>query len=344
MQDTPNLFNYATKELSQDAVICWLIEWAGNDADAELHGLGRSFVEALLAHRRQAGRVKLGAGTTTKIIRQDHSIDVLARINHRHVLLIEDKTGSNPHSDQLARYRDTVLSGGSRLGQVARDDLYPIYFKTGNHSIAAERKIETEGGYAVFNRSDFLEVLNRYQGHNAIVLGYRARLQDVEDCTQSFRTWQDDDSPGHWNAWEGLFRELEGRLFASPSDIDHGWHYVPNPSGGFVGFYWYPEGVETGDADTRLFLQLEWGHLCFKVGTNSSSAEKQRALRSEWHKRITRQHEKVVKPPRFGRGYTMTVAMHDDGYLRYGENGLLDLDATVGVLRDAEQALLAAAT
>ena len=29
---TPNLFDFATKELSQDAVICWLIAWA--DADA----------------------------------------------------------------------------------------------------------------------------------------------------------------------------------------------------------------------------------------------------------------------------------------------------------------------
>ena len=27
--ETPNLFHYATKELSQDAMICWLIDWAG---------------------------------------------------------------------------------------------------------------------------------------------------------------------------------------------------------------------------------------------------------------------------------------------------------------------------
>ena len=29
---TPNLFNYATKELSQDAMICWIIAWAQTDA------------------------------------------------------------------------------------------------------------------------------------------------------------------------------------------------------------------------------------------------------------------------------------------------------------------------
>ena len=32
MNDKPNIFNYATKELSQDAVICWLIDWAAGKA------------------------------------------------------------------------------------------------------------------------------------------------------------------------------------------------------------------------------------------------------------------------------------------------------------------------
>ena len=32
--NTPNLFHYATKELSQDALICWLIEWAGQPLGA----------------------------------------------------------------------------------------------------------------------------------------------------------------------------------------------------------------------------------------------------------------------------------------------------------------------
>ena len=49
----PNLFDYATKELSQDAVICWLLKWSGAQAEeASDHGLqelGRAFVQALLA-------------------------------------------------------------------------------------------------------------------------------------------------------------------------------------------------------------------------------------------------------------------------------------------------------
>ena len=29
MNDKPNIFNYATEESSQDAVVCWLLAWAG---------------------------------------------------------------------------------------------------------------------------------------------------------------------------------------------------------------------------------------------------------------------------------------------------------------------------
>ena len=47
----PNLFTYSTKELSQDAMICWLIQWADAKyagVDDQLHRCGRDFVAALL--------------------------------------------------------------------------------------------------------------------------------------------------------------------------------------------------------------------------------------------------------------------------------------------------------
>ena len=332
----PNLFKWATKELSQDALICWLIEWAGHDTDGEMHALGRSFVEALISHRRDTGPVDVPAGATIEICRQDHGIDVLARINKRHVLLIEDKTDSHPHGDQLARYAKHVLSGASRLGDVRVSDLYAIYFKTGNQSLAAERRIEAESGYRVFNRLDFLAVLERYPGSNSIVLDYRAHLRDLEKRTQAFREWTDDGSDGDWAAWEGLFRELEERLFRASSPTTLEWGYVPNPSGGFLGFSWRPEGV---DPDGPAYLQLEWGHLCFKVRVASASADEQNALKWEWHEKITSQDKRIVKPSRMRRGRTMTVAVHEDGALCYADDGRLDLDRTVERLRECEEIL-----
>ena len=43
----PNILRYATKELAQDAAICWLVACA-RDTDSDLQTCGLSFVQALM--------------------------------------------------------------------------------------------------------------------------------------------------------------------------------------------------------------------------------------------------------------------------------------------------------
>ena len=145
----PNLFSYAAKELSQDAMICWLIAWAGqsdggSSEDEELRRCGLRFVRALLHHQRDE-MDSIDCVDKVEIHQQEQGIDVLARINGEHVLLIEDKTGTGDHSDQLSRYYKNVVEGHTKLGKVAEENLRPIYFKTGNQSLADERRIEEKG-------------------------------------------------------------------------------------------------------------------------------------------------------------------------------------------------------
>ena len=338
--DKPNLFHYATKELSQDAIICWLIKWSEHGGSSRLAQLGRQFVESLLNHKRDEPHITLKGNSRVEIYQQQKNIDVLARIDGTHVLLIEDKTDSEPHGDQLATYRNAVLSEQTDLGSVSEKDLFAIYFKTGNHALATEWWIETNSGYKVFNRIDFLSVLNEYDGNNATLLDFRDHLTSIEEQTQSFCKWTER-GDRNWYARQGLYRELESRLFVADSDRSwRGWGYVPNHSGGFMGFWWRP--MELPD-DPWCYLQLENEKLCFKVSAGDSSTEKQGELKWDWNERITRQHERVVKPSVMRRGNTMTVAVHEDGWLRYDDEGVLSLDRTVEVLREAERILLAAA-
>ncbi len=76
----PNLFNYAIKELSQDAIICWLIEGmatqAENESEQELRKVGHAFVDALPT---KLGVVLTGSVRCTEIHQQNLGIDVLAR-------------------------------------------------------------------------------------------------------------------------------------------------------------------------------------------------------------------------------------------------------------------------
>ena len=339
-----NLFDYATKELSQDAVICWLIAWAGqnksNDTEEEeLRRCGREFVHALLNHKREEKSIELPEQIATEIHRQDKSIDVLARINGKQVLLIEDKKRTRDHSGQLKRYYDHVAGGHTKklLGKTAPKNIYPIYFKTGNQPHADDRRIEGVisggNGYKVFNREDFLRVLNGYKGNSRILMDYRQYLQDMEDDTNGYKEWRKG-SPKSWQAWEGFYRCLECELGRG------GWGYVPNPSGGFLGFWWDPSG------DWTIYLQIENDEkLCFKVGAKGESKEEKTRLKWDWHRRImqagNRQKQRVGKPRVMRIGNTMTVGIWREDWLAF-EHGKLDIPGTVKNLKQAELMLRAA--
>ena len=359
MNDKPNIFNYATKELSQDAVICWLIDWARRqdvqDAEDEaLRDCGRRFVEALLAEH---GASLDGDIEEVEILQQDHSIDVLARINSRQVLLIEDKTDTSDHSGQLERYYKAVVGGKTGLGEVHEENLFPIFFKTGNQSKGADDLIEKKHGeagkeYKVFNRKEFLEkVLDHYKGSNPILLDFRAYLQEWEDDTNSFKDWKKGESTEwSWKAWQGFFREIEEKL---TGDYERNrWGYVPNPAGGFFGLWWNARPIKEGE----VYLQLEvvtgkWAkqRLCFKVAVDKEKLGSKLigAVRNKWHnlvldvanKDVPKGEEKACKPDRFGSGWTMTIALWKNPWLAFGDSGTLDLNKTVANLKEVEAVL-----
>ena len=199
----PNLFDYATKELSQDAVICWLIEWSGaqpgDKSEQALRNLGRVFVEALLARH---GVALAGEVRSTQIHQQNLGIDVLARVRDQetsHVLLIEDKTDADQHSDQLRRYHESVLKGDSALKSVHESSVCSVFLKTGNQSLNKDRHVERESTYKLFGRRDFLEVLDRYPGRHPIVTDFREHLWRLETEFAAYRHWSRPDDRRDWS-------------------------------------------------------------------------------------------------------------------------------------------------
>lgn len=343
--NSPNLFDYATKELSQDAMISWLIDWAGQPKGVEqeqedLRYCGLRFVGALLNHKRgNKDAVELENVIETEILQQEQGIDVLARINRKHVLLIESKTYSKDRGDQLPRYYKAVVEGRTQFGKVLEEEIYPVYLKTGNQSLADDREIEKER-FKVFNIKDLLRIINEYEGRNAILADFRQYLRDLENKNNSFMEWTRGERQEYKRAWEGFFQRLEGRLDGG-SRKWMGWGYVPNPSGGFLGFWWWPTDEEV------IYLQIEVvpdvkAMLCFKVLAKGRSRDRQEELRDFWHRRILDAGRgRVVRPSVMRRGNHMTVAWWKDDWLAFGENGKLDMAKTVANLEDAESVLKA---
>ena len=324
-QDRPNLFHYATSELSQDAFICWLAAWADpkyRNTDADLHEIGQQFVVSMIC--KQKVDYHQSTLKTVKVRRQVGKLDVLIEVNEalpdKLAILVEDKTHTSNHSDQLRRYYDIVSK------DYMSDEMVPLYFKTGYQS-----RFDTLGVFKTYLREDFLRVLhaNRENTDNAIFHDFRNHLESLESAIQQFSVKALKDWNG--NDWQGFYMVLYNEISNDGAD----WSYVANPSGGFFGFWWYFK--EVPGKQYMPYLQLEQDKLCFKIMVEGESIR--RNAREDAYESVQRTASQlsvnIERPERMGNGKFMTVARWKEDY-REITDGKLDMAATLKNLKKAQ--------
>ena len=239
----PNLFSIATKELSQDAFITWLLQWANDkfiQENSELCNSGKEFVKKLLSFKYKIEKKdikKVNAG------RQWANIDIWAEINDEYVIIIEDKVNTSEHDNQLERYKKTVED------EYGKDiKLVCIYLKTGLETMDNIQKI-IDKGWNYISRKDFLDFLKSQNTKSEIFSDYLTNLLEIQTESESFTRFEQLNS---WEATKGLYSFTESKLV---DDWSH-WDYVPNPNGGFLGirFHFTPLSSEK---NCELYLQIE---------------------------------------------------------------------------------------
>lgn len=316
--DRPNLFQFATSELSQDAFICWLLSWADarhKVADESLHLAGTTFLDALL---RCSGIEPPAQYDRVKLDRQFEKLDVLALVNDDLAVLIEDKTDTNQHSGQLVRYREAVKN------KYPQRKLAAIYYKTGDQGNYQAIK---DAEFFRFKRQDMLGVLQRGRDlgvTNAIFADYHNHLQRLDDAVRAFRSLP----LSQWGqrAWIGFFIELQAQLGVGD------WKKVNNEEGGFMGFWWHGTG--------NKYLLLKEKTLCFKLHVAEPDKERRRASWKEWHAALVAEAHFQgweLKKLKRALGKDMTVAYLPGDYRKTDDQDRLDLDRTVMDLRKAER-------
>ena len=200
----PNIFTYAKKELSQDALICWLVACAKEETDEQLRECGLKFVQALMQSGDGAvidvtndppARVgNVGSYKVSKILDgpkpQYRNIDVYfqAEVDGKRVsFVIEDKTDTRMHGDQLERYRRIV-----QRDKHEEDLIKPVYFKTG-YVFDNEKEKADSKGFSVFDGEDMLAFLNGGQCADAheILRQFEEHLAgQVDERRQALEDWQ----------------------------------------------------------------------------------------------------------------------------------------------------------
>ncbi|MDQ8192519.1 PD-(D/E)XK nuclease family protein [Roseibacillus persicicus] len=314
----PNLFSLATKELSQDAFLAWLLQWAApssNVYNEKLHLVAAEFVNHLIALQ---GTVPAEIATV-KAGRQWENIDVWAEINDSHLIIIEDKTATGEHSGQLARYKAV----GEKWCKENGCELICVYIKTHSDSSQNLEQVR-EQGFAVMSRLDLLRFLNAHEVVSDIYNDFREQLRTLEARENGYR----DKKIGDWSEhdWKGFYQELEGTRGLV------NWGYVANPSGGFWNavLNWFQcEGADP-------YMQIEQGPLCFKVGEVS---ENRREIRESFHRLLMDGAESdmgLQRPSRFGSGTYMTVAVIPRSSWLGADDEILNFDAVVGRLNRLE--------
>jgi PD-(D/E)XK nuclease superfamily len=183
---TPNLFDYAQKELSQDAMICWLLAWAYEEGDLakpdEMGTMSREFAARLLGkHPNYKG---ISADQVLKVSRPESQfpvdipssprkrkgrIDVCAEVQLKSgavILVVEDKTETSDNAKKLTGYLEALKGNKDVIG---------IYFKTGLIT-DYDRGIAQESKYAVFSIDDIVEFLTDCQQGNPLLREYREHM------------------------------------------------------------------------------------------------------------------------------------------------------------------------
>lgn len=342
MTERPNLFDFATTELSQDAFLCWLLSWADYKyatVDTSLHRTAIDFLKSI-GKKCNVDILDKALALEIDIHKQYQGIDVLALVlvgERKYALVIEDKIGSTEHSNQLSRYRKVVEKGFPSHKRLL------VYLKTGEVLQSAKDEAK-KNGFVVYSRADFLEVLkpNAEDTEDTILRDYYQNLLSKDRMYNKFSTDSISEWTNHWQAWEGFFSALQENI-QQPS----GWEFVNNSGGGEYIFAWHWREIDEIEVSLVIVKKNQGRHfLAFKVGPVSKESGRAQ-VRNNLYKSLMTQAEKcgwggvVNRPARFGNGNYMVfgeIANQDDWLATEGD-GRLDMTGTIQKLEKAEKLL-----
>ena len=203
---TPNLFDCGTSELTQDAVLCWVLRWADgrySDVDPPLHRMARELLGVLF---QATGRALPSDALSLTVRTQVDNIDVVAWVGDDFLLGIEDKTDSGPHGGQLVRYKAKLEDMVATEGRV----VLPVYVKTGEINRGAQ--VRGQGWHPV-GRAQLLSVFRRaaaVPAPNDIVADYTQWLEARE---RDASIWLREPDLNSWGSrgWQGLYAVTDQR-------------------------------------------------------------------------------------------------------------------------------------
>ena len=163
-----NLFDYATKELSQDAFLRWLFE----NYDCENQNV-RKICTDLLNHFSDI-KANPHEITGLKTYAQVRNIDIIVEFyfnSKKHVVLIEDKTFSGLHDKQLERYKEEIKKEKQLIKSAF---LHYVFYKTDleKPNLKDKKICEKYGWKPYFFINEIYEIFKYYNNTGSELLDW----------------------------------------------------------------------------------------------------------------------------------------------------------------------------
>ena len=206
-----NLFDYTTKELSQDAFLRWLFENYQCENKSVRHA-GRRLFDVFTNNRFIGKEI-----THLETVAQWKSIDISVRFEidgKERLIVIEDKTGSGIHDSQLAKYADSIkehdvfwrkTENRKKYPNHPRytendDDVFMIFYKT-NIVDAWERKEAEDCGWQVYDIYRINEIFEDLTSDNEVLCYYLEHIRKMRICAERRMP------PSSWDlmSWHSFF-------------------------------------------------------------------------------------------------------------------------------------------
>ena len=321
----PNLFNFATKELSQDAFFTWFLNWAKgelNEQNPNLNQSAKDFIKTLLGVSNDYLITKVVAG------RQWYNIDIWAEINDEYFIGIEDKTNTGEHSKQLERYKEIA----TKHYKDKPHKLVFIYLKTGNESLSNLKTIEQKG-YKSIDRKTILDIFNKRHIENEIFNDFKDYLTEIENATNSFSKFEK--ITNNWKASEGFYIKLQENINEWTD-----WRYVANQMGGFLGFWYHWKGT---NEISEIYIQIENAFnngikLVIKIAGWEQKTQILYQTLNELKPFAERNNIKINKPDKYRAGNTSTLAVVQNAF-QTDNNGDFNFPLFLETLKNLEKTI-----
>lgn len=210
-----NIFSFATGELSQDAFICWCLNWINEPDTVATHRyrqLGLDLLAKLIdkpSNYDELLKVDIKSIDKVILVQQVLNIDVLAIIpKYRLAIIIEDKTSTSEHGNQIRFYKDLLESvfnskkpwtANSKLEKAFKSvglnieyanlsdyHIHTVYFKTGYYFDYDWQVAHSEYVHNYLTGPMFLDILKNYNDCESDILkSYCEHLKQQLDWCQS---------------------------------------------------------------------------------------------------------------------------------------------------------------